>query len=123
MARDTKKSKIVVIYDADCAVCRGGVRWLKRRSVGGFRYTPCQSLEISRYPQIDQKDCMQAIYIVLPNGDVYHGAEAIPHLLHRLKGWRLVAGMLKKWPLKIISPVIYKWIAEHRYAISCMLKK
>ncbi|MBN1996498.1 DUF393 domain-containing protein [candidate division KSB1 bacterium] len=123
MKTTEQKNTTTVIYDGACDLCQGGVRWLKRRALHGrFNFIACQSLDHHRFPQINKKECMQAIVVILPDGRTFSGAHTLPYLLVHLKGWRYIAALLRIWPLTVFTPLVYTWIAKNRYRLSCLIK-
>ena len=116
-------ARAVLIYDGGCGLCRGGISWISRRAVRGhFEFLPCQAAERrARYPWMDERTCMEAMQLILPDGRILAGAAAIPEILRRLRGWRWLAAVFRLPGLEALAPVLYRWVARHRYQISCML--
>jgi ubiquinone biosynthesis monooxygenase Coq7 len=113
----------VVIYDGTCGFCQGTVAWLSRRArPGQFEFLPCQAAERrARFPWMDERTCLEAIQLVLPESRVVTGASAVPEILRRLRGWRWLALALRVPGAGVISALVYRWIARHRYRLSCAL--
>ena len=83
-----------LVYDGECAMCRASALWLMRRAQasGALEILPCRSpVRRERFPQIADAECMLAMQLVLPDGRVLAGADAVPELLRRVRGWRHVA--------------------------------
>ena len=116
-------AQAVLIYDGTCGFCQGGVSWIGRRAVRGeFEFLPCQAAERrARYPWMDERACLEAMQLILPDGRVLAGDAAIPEVLRRLKGWRWLASLFRAPGVSLLAPSIYAWVARHRYQISCML--
>jgi len=114
--------RVVVIYDGACGLCQGSVAWLSRRAVRGeFEFLPCQATERrARFPWMDERTCLEAIQLLLPDGRVLAGAGAIPEILKRLRGWRWLAACFRLPGAGPLAPRLYAWVARHRYRISCM---
>jgi len=112
-----------VIYDAACPMCRGAMRWVQHRALPGqFEFVPCQSAERrARFPWISEQACLEALQLVLPDGRVLSGDEAIPEVLQRLRGWRWLALLFRLPGAGVVAPRVYGWVARHRCAISCAL--
>lgn len=110
----------VVIYDGECPVCQGGVRWVERRALPGrFEFLPCQSPERrTRFPWMTEESCLEAVQLVLSDGRVLSGDAAVPEILKRLRGWRWLARLFRLPGVKFLAPPAYRWVARHRYAIS-----
>ncbi|HEX9204671.1 MAG TPA: DUF393 domain-containing protein [Candidatus Deferrimicrobiaceae bacterium] len=110
----------VLIYDADCPVCRGAVDWVRRNAPdpGAFEYLPCLSVEArSRFPAVSESDCMRAVHLVLPDGAVLAGEKAVPEILRRLPRWRRAASLFSLPGAAFLSRVLYRWIASRRHRL------
>jgi predicted DCC family thiol-disulfide oxidoreductase YuxK len=114
-----------LIYDADCAMCRASALWLMRRALtsGRLEILPCRSGERrARFPQVAEAACMTAMQLVLPDGRVLSGADAVPELLRRIRGWGWVAGAFALPGVRPVGRRVYAWIARNRMRISCALE-
>lgn len=116
-------ARAVVIYDGACGLCRGGISWISRRAVSGaLEFLPCQAAERrARYPWMEDRTCLQAMQLVLPDGRVLAADAAIPEILRRMRGWRWLVGLLRLPGMNFLAPRLYAWIACHRYQVSCLL--
>ena len=113
-----------LVYDADCAMCRASALWLMRRAMaaGELEILPCRSgPRRTRFPQITEERCMRAMQLVLPDGRVLEGADAVPELLRRIRGWGWVAGVFALPPVRPLARVVYGWIARNRMKIACAI--
>ena len=112
----------VVIYDGTCGLCQGSVAWLARRAVPGqLELLPCQAPERpARFPWMEERGCLEAIQLVLPDGRMLSGASAIPEILRRLRGWRRLAPLFELPGVGLLARPVYRWVARHRYRISCL---
>ena len=111
----------VLIYDAECAVCRGAMEWVRRNapSPGAFEYLPCRSEDTrQRFPDIGEADCLRAVHLVLPDGKVLIGERALPEILRRLPRWRRAAVLFSLPGAGPLSRLLYRRFAAHRYRIS-----
>ena len=113
----------VVIYDGACGLCQGSVGWVSRRArPGAFEFLPCQAAERrARYPALAEATCLEAIQLVLPDGRILGGADALPEILRRLRGWRWAAALFRVPGAGLLAPIAYRWIARNRYRISCAI--
>jgi predicted DCC family thiol-disulfide oxidoreductase YuxK len=113
-----------LIYDAECAMCRASALWLMRRAMSGGRLEilPCRSdVTRQRFPHVAEADCMTAMQLVVPDGRVLSGADAVPELLRRIRGWGGVAGVFALPGIRPVARRAYAWVARHRMKISCAL--
>ena len=112
--------KPLLVFDGDCGFCR---RWVERwRSLTGGRvdYAPSQEAE-SRFPEISPEEFRRSVQLVLPDGRVFDGAEAVfvsltfgPRSRWLLTAYRNVPA------LAAISEFAYGVIARHRTAASAV---
>lgn len=111
-----------LIYDGECAMCRASAFWLMRRALsrGALEILPCRSEpRRARFPQVSEDACLAAMQLVLPDGRVLAGAEAVPELLRRIRGWGWVAGFFALPGVRPVARRLYAWVAANRMRISC----
>ena len=111
--------ELTLIYDGECGFCLGWVEWARRYDPQRrVEFLPCQSQERQkRFPKITEADCLRAMYVVLPKGQTFSGADAATHILHVLKGWAWLAFLLQIPGVLWLARPIYRWIARHRYCL------
>ena len=115
-----------LIYDGECAMCRASALWIMRRALdaGTLEILPCRSApRRARFPQVTDEQCMTAMQLVLPDGRVLAGADAMPELLRRVPRWRWVAALFALPGMRPLARVVYAWIARHRMRVSCALPR
>ncbi|MBI2217865.1 MAG: DUF393 domain-containing protein [Candidatus Rokubacteria bacterium] len=120
----TPGTRAVLIYDGDCAMCRASALWLMRRALssGQLEILPCRSnVRRARYPAITDEVCMTAMQLVLPDGRVLSGADSVPELLRRIRGWGWVARLFDLPGVRPIARRVYAWVAKNRMKVSCAL--
>lgn len=113
-----------LIYDADCPMCRASALWLMRRALsrGALEILPCRSeARHARYPAITEDVCLTAMQLVLPDGRVLAGGDAVPEILRRVRGWGWLASVFALPGVRPIARRVYAWIARNRMKISCGL--
>jgi len=108
---------LLVIYDAHCPLCRAARRWLERRaSARALEFIGCQSEERARRaPAVPEEACLEAMYVVWPDGALRAGAEALPGLLERVPRWRWLGSALRLPGLRQLAGPAYRFIARHRF--------
>ena len=90
--------RAVLIYDAECAMCRASALWLMRLAMSRHQLEilPCRAgVRATRFPQISEAACLTAMQLVLPDGRVLAGADAVPELLRRIRGLGLARRRLR----------------------------
>jgi predicted DCC family thiol-disulfide oxidoreductase YuxK len=113
-----------LIYDAECSMCRASALWLMRRALssGALEILPCRSsVRRARFPQVTEEACLTAMQLVLPDGRILSGADAVPELLRRIRGWGWVAGVFALPGVRPLGRRVYAWVAQNRMRISCAL--
>ena len=107
---------VAIIYDGACPLCRGSVAWIRARDRGGvFDFVPFQDPGFAeRFPQVPLPACEQAVTLVLPDGSLRSGADALPEILRRLPRWRLLAPLVGWRPARPLARRVYNHIAATR---------
>ena len=121
-----QKTPAVLIYDGDCAMCRGSALWLMRLAMSGgqLEILPARSAPRRlRFPHLTDEACMTAMQLVLPDGRVLAGADAMPELLRRIPRWRRLAALFDVPGMRPLGRVVYAWIARNRMQISCAIER
>ncbi len=114
----------VLIYDAECPVCRAAADWVRRNAAvpGAFEYLPCRSAETrSRFPSITEAACLHAMHLVLPDGTILAGEKALPEILRRSPRYRRVAVLFRLPGAGIVSRFLYRAFARRRHRISRLI--
>jgi len=107
-------SKPMLLYDGDCGFCR---RWIARwKAVTGDRvdYAPFQEVG-EQYPQITRTQFEAAVQLVLPDGSIHGGAEAVFRTLATVPSKRWLY-FLYCW-VPLLGPMargFYRFVARHR---------
>ena len=103
-------------------MCRASALWLMRLALssGALEILPCRSsVRAARFPAISEDTCMTAMQLVLPDGRVLAGADAVPELLHRIRGLGWLAALFALPGMRPLARRAYGWIARNRMRISC----
>jgi predicted DCC family thiol-disulfide oxidoreductase YuxK len=112
---------VVLIFDADCPVCRAAADWVRRNAAhpGSFEYLPCRSEETrSRFPAIDEAACLRAMHLVLQDGSILAGERALPEIVRRTRRYRWSAVLFRLPGAGIVSRLLYAAFARNRHRIS-----
>ncbi len=118
-----EKEQAVLIYDGNCPVCDGTVKWIRENEIGGsFEMLPCQSEQRrALFPEVNRSECMKALHLVLADGTVLVGEQALPNIFTRLKGYRFAVPLFKLPGAAALSRIAYRWFADRRYRIAAVL--
>lgn len=108
-----------LFFDADCSFCARLVRRAAPTlAARGFGLAPLQSPRVRALLGAGGSDLLREIRLLLPDGSVRGGADALLHLARRV-WWA--------WPLHAFARLpgargllvrIYRWVAEHRHCRS-----
>lgn len=112
---------VPLIYDADCPVCRAAIDWVRRNAAipDSFEYLPCRSAETrSRFPSIAEDACLQAMHLVLPDGAILAGEQALPEILRRTRRYQWAAALFRLPGAGILSRFLYHGFARRRHRIA-----
>jgi len=104
----------VLIYDADCDVCRLWVDYWRSLTGDRVKFAPFQNIG-DQFPEISVEQYKNFVHFITPDGKVFKGAEAVFRILSycRGKGWLL--WMYTKIPgFSFLSEVFYRVFARHR---------
>src|ERR1700693_177000 len=110
--------KPLLLWDGDCGFCgRWILRW-KSLTWDRVNYAPSQDAAL-RFPEIPPEDFRQSVQLILPDGRVFSGAEAVflSLSLAPRRGW-LLAPYRRLPGFAALAELAYRTIARHRGAAS-----
>src|ERR1700758_1198904 len=112
--------KPLLLFDGDCGFCKRWVERWKSLTGGRVEYAPSQEAG-SRFPEISADAFRRSVQLILPDGRVFEGAEAVfvslsfaPRREWLLAVYRRVPGFAPA------SEAAYRFIARHRDAASAV---
>ncbi len=110
--KSTKK-KVIVFYDAYCALCDNSILWIiKNDKKNEFYFSHYKSNFAKKsFPIVEKKE---AISILTHKGDIIQKSEAIIYLLEKLSKYSILKNLIKLFP-GIIRDFFYDIIAKNRY--------
>ncbi|WP_043711078.1 thiol-disulfide oxidoreductase DCC family protein [Corallococcus macrosporus] len=119
MLRTTPPGQDVILYDGHCRLCGGAARQLQR--LLGKTGTRLRSFReegvLEAFPGVTADRCERAMQLVLPDGRVVEGLEAIVRAVGRRPLGRLL------WVyyvpgLRQLLDGLYRLVARHRFRIA-----
>jgi len=118
--KEISGKRTVLIYDGACPVCSQTSKWIaKKAEENSFEMLPCQSDVLNvRFPSVARGDCMKAVHLVLPDGVVLSGSEALPMILKKMGGYRSLAVLFKLPGVMFLSRIFYGWFSNARYWVA-----
>jgi predicted DCC family thiol-disulfide oxidoreductase YuxK len=106
-----------LIYDGECGLCRAAVARVRRWDRDGrLDYVAFQDPAVERFG-IDLPALVAAMHLLLPDGRVFAGADAVPHLLRRLRGKAWLARAFLIPGVLPLARRVYRRIAERRHCV------
>lgn len=115
-------ARAALIYDDECARCRASAFWIMRRALrgGALEILPGRSsVRRERFPQLPEGAWRPAMHLALPDGRVLVGAEVVPELWRRIRGWGWLVRVLALPGLRRVALPLYGWLARRRVRIVC----
>jgi len=104
----------LVIFDGRCSFCRIWVEYWKVITRSSVSYAPSQQVG-GLYPQIPPEEFGQSVQLVLPDGNVLHGARAVFTTLTYAPGMAWLLWAYEHVPgFAAVTEGAYRWIAAHR---------
>jgi predicted DCC family thiol-disulfide oxidoreductase YuxK len=120
--------RLYVLFDQECALCQGCLRWLLRQEAFiELRFIPLQSPEIAcRFPGLqewNQLDLREKLVVVSDEGAVYQGQYAWIMCLYALSEYREWAQRLAHPALLPFARRVCETVSRNRLVISRFLKE
>jgi len=114
-----------LIYDGNCSFCKKCVAWIAIRArPGALEFLPMQAdARTERFPQLTDAACSEGMQLVLPDGGVRSGEQALPDLFRMMKRWRWFAFVFELPVVRSLSPIAYGWVAKNRFMISEFVRR
>ena len=94
-------TRLTILYDKDCAICRRCRAWLERQPAYiPLEFLPLQSDAVPRrFPGIEKLDLDKEIVVISDTGDVWQGGEAWVICLWTLREYR-------EWSQRLAHPAL-----------------
>jgi predicted DCC family thiol-disulfide oxidoreductase YuxK/uncharacterized membrane protein YphA (DoxX/SURF4 family) len=109
-----------MVFDGDCRFCRRWIARWKRATGGAVDYVPFQDETVSaRFPEIPRANFEESVHLILPDGSVLRGAEAVFRSLAEAGRHRWLLGLYRRISaFADLSELLYEEVALHRTALS-----
>ena len=108
----------MMLYDGDCRFCRRWIGRWRKITAGHVDYEPYQEA-LSAYPQVTEKQCKEAVQLVMPDGSVISGAQAVFKALPLGGRCSFLSLLYDKLPLfGRLSELFYRFVVHHRVFFS-----
>ena len=107
--------RATLIYDGECGMCRSAVARVRQwDQIGRLVYVQLQDPAVGRFG-IELPALAAAMHLILPDGRVYAGADAVPEILKLLPGKRWLAWGFVVPGVLPVARRVYRRIAERRH--------
>jgi lipase maturation factor 1 len=104
----------LLIFDGKCGFCRIWIRYWEQLTGSSLEYAASQDVG-SRYPQIPAQSYSQSVQLVMPEGEVLSGAQAVFGTLRYAPGWAWLLWVYQHVPgFAPVTEAAYRLIAAHR---------
>lgn len=111
-----------MLYDGDCGFCQRWIERWKHKTHGRIDYAPYQET-LRRFPQVSERDCREAVQLIMPDGSVTSGAHAVFKALDIGGSSRLPHFLYEHMPpFGRAAEVGYQWVAHHRLLLSRLIR-
>ena len=116
---DAPVSRVTVLYDARCQLCRAARAWLERQpQLVPLEFLPATSAEARRrYPFLDPELTLEDLTVVGDGGEVWVGAKAWVVCLWALEGKRGLAQRLSTPALMPRARSVVGFVSRHRRSV------
>jgi acetyl esterase len=115
----------VLLYDGTCGFCLGWVERIRRWDTAGtIALVPAGSREI--YPELlhlSDRALHEAMHLVLPDGRVFAGGDAVPEVLRLLPVGRWVVWIFGIPGVRWLTRRVYRWVAARRHRLGCQVPR
>jgi predicted DCC family thiol-disulfide oxidoreductase YuxK len=128
----TSETEPVLLYNDECGVCRRIARWVEKSAHGESGETTVVVRPIgddpfalrSLAPELDIWDAYATIHMLMPDGSMKLGGEAVAEVLRRLPNtrwfaWTLAIRVVGVRPFQMLLNVAYAVLADVRPLFGC----
>jgi len=122
LPKSVRPSILTMVYDGVCGFCIFWIerwKWITGKKIHFVSYQDCGS----QFSPLSEKDFESSVYLIHPNGNVFHGAEAVFNSLSKNRWLSWLNWIYDKMGLfRCISELGYSFIANHRIFFSKITK-
>jgi predicted DCC family thiol-disulfide oxidoreductase YuxK len=106
--------KPLMVYDGDCSFCKVWIDYWKRLTGDRVDYAPFQEVA-DQFPHIPRENFDKAVYLIMPDGTAYKGAQAVCESLQHHPYYWLFNTLYKFLPgFATVTEGCYQTVAENR---------
>lgn len=109
---------IEVFYDGKCRLCAVSRAWAEKRdSERRLTFKDLNDPAAAESLPVRSVQLREAMWVRLPEGKLETGFFGWLEVLAALRGWRLVARLLRLPPFRCFGPSVYRLVARHRHLL------
>jgi predicted DCC family thiol-disulfide oxidoreductase YuxK len=110
----------VIVYDGECPFCRSQMARIRRWSHSDrFEFVARQEPGITdRFPALAEGDFSKGMRVILPDGSIRVGPDAVYAIARRLPHWRWLAPLYRVPVLHALLRWAYAYVARHRDSLT-----
>ncbi|MCG9126261.1 lipase maturation factor family protein [Candidatus Poribacteria bacterium] len=113
-----QNSKALLVYDGDCDFCKYWIAQWQHITQNRIEYVPYQQV-VLEYSNIPISSFQSSVQLILPDGQVYSGAEAV---FRTLNNSILLWGYTKFKFFSILCELLYRFVANNRSLFSTLTR-
>lgn len=116
---ENQASRNVVIFDGQCQFCRRETDRIRRwDKAGHFEFLDMHDAGVlRRFPRLAGQDLNSGMRLILADGRIWAGADAVREVLQRLPGGAWVSALYWIPGVGRLARGIYSWVARHRRSL------
>ena len=109
-----------VFYDEQCEVCQAFASWLRLLDRRGRARCVGLSADALRARGLDARldECLRDLHVIRHDGREYVGWDAVAALARLFPATWVVGALGSVPPFRALARRLYRWVADHRYAVS-----
>ena len=127
MSGENASNAPILLYDGGCAICRRIAHWVSASAAGRIIVRPVgdDPIELQRLnSKLDIWDAYAVVHVIMPDGSMKIGGEAVAEVLRRLPptrwlAWCLAFGVFGVRPFQMLLNLAYTVLDDLRPLLGC----
>lgn len=113
-----RAAKLTVYDDGNCPFCQWAQRWVERRDrEHRMEFRDFNRPEVAAATPFSPLELGRRMHVRSPDGEWHVGYFGWIAVLSALPRWRWLAGLMRVPPSRWAGPLVYQFIADHRYQV------
>jgi predicted DCC family thiol-disulfide oxidoreductase YuxK len=119
MSQPSNQAPLLVLFDGECPVCVGSVKWILRRDPAGiFHFSSLQAPWVGSYLALQGLPPRPETLVLINHPTVFLRSEAVRQVALRLPGWSCWLGHLVRMVPLVLRDGAYRLFARWRQLFS-----